>query len=85
VHAEHKSALPEFRTRLRERVVTVGGRSHDILTVIDKMGPPLNESRGDIEALMRQHKCEASSASDSKATTAPKPARLKEMASPPRL
>jgi hypothetical protein len=28
-----------------------------LLSVIDKLGPPLSESRGDIEALMAQNKC----------------------------
>ena len=28
-----------------------------LLTVVDRIGPPLNESRGDIEELMRQHSC----------------------------
>jgi hypothetical protein len=29
-----------------------------LLAVMDKIGPPLNESRGDVEALMAEHKCE---------------------------
>jgi hypothetical protein len=34
-----------------------------LLVVIDKVGPPLNERRGDVEELMRQHSCEAAPAS----------------------
>ena len=42
-----------------------------LLAVIDKMGPPLNESGGDIENLMLEHKCEAAPASNSATETAP--------------
>jgi hypothetical protein len=42
-----------------------------LLVVLDKIGPPLNDNRGDIEELMRQHHCEAAPATDSK--PAPKP------------
>jgi hypothetical protein len=43
-----------------------------LLVVLDKIGPPLNDNRGDIEELMRQHHCEAATnskpAADSKPT-----------------
>ena len=38
-----------------------------LLTVIDKLGPPWNERRGEIEELMQQKECEAVPASDSSA------------------
>lgn len=43
-----------------------------LLSVIDRKGPPLDERRGDIEKLMREHNCEAAHASDSKPAPAPK-------------
>ena len=30
-----------------------------LLVAVDRMGPPLNQNRADIEELMRQHKCDA--------------------------
>lgn len=33
-----------------------------LLVVLGKVGPPIDESRGDIEELMRQHKCESAPA-----------------------
>jgi hypothetical protein len=48
-----------------------------LLAVMDKMGPPLSESRGDIEGLMQQHDCEAIPASDA----APEAAQDSESAS----
>lgn len=39
-----------------------------LLVVMDKMGPPLDESRGDLEKLMSEHKCEAA---DAEANPAP--------------
>lgn len=35
-----------------------------LLAVMDKIGPPLDESRGDVEALMAEHKCETAAASE---------------------
>jgi hypothetical protein len=34
-----------------------------LLVMMDKMGPPLRETRGEIETLMTEHKCEAVPAS----------------------
>jgi hypothetical protein len=49
-----------------------------LLAVIDKMGPPLSESRGDIEQLMQEHDCEMAAESgansDPESATAPAPA-----------
>lgn len=39
-----------------------------LLAVMDKMGPPLDESRGDVEKLMHEHNCEAVPALDSKSS-----------------
>jgi hypothetical protein len=36
-----------------------------LLAVMDKMGPPLDESRGDLEKLMSEHQCAAAPASNS--------------------
>ena len=36
-----------------------------LLAVMDKMGPPLDESRGDVEKLMSEHKCESARAPES--------------------
>ncbi len=44
----------------------------ELLAVIDKMGPPLSESRGDIEKLMHQNKCGA--AADTETDSAPEAA-----------
>ena len=43
-----------------------------LLAVMDKMGPPLDESRGDLEKLMSEHKCEV--ATDAGANPAPETA-----------
>jgi hypothetical protein len=45
-----------------------------LLSIIDKTGPPLDERRGDIEELMRQHKCETAPASQSAPDSEPTPA-----------
>ena len=36
-----------------------------LLAIVDKMGPPMGENRGEIEQLMQKHDCEATPASDS--------------------
>lgn len=44
-----------------------------LLDVVDKVGAPLSESRGDIEQLMQEHACEATLASDPTPGSAPAP------------
>ncbi len=44
-----------------------------LLTVMDKLGPPLSENRGDVEEMTRQHSCAALPASDLKSTSDQKP------------
>jgi hypothetical protein len=53
-----------------------------LLAVMDKIGPPLDESRGDVEALMTEHKCETASgpAADSASESAPASAPTSEPA-----
>jgi hypothetical protein len=43
---------------------------HKIIEVTDKLGPPYNQDRAGIEALMREHKC-AARAEDAAGATAP--------------
>lgn len=43
---------------------------HKIVEVTDKLGPPYNQDRAGIEALMREHKC-AARAEDATGATAP--------------
>ena len=56
-----------------------------LLGVMDKMGPPLNESRGDLGKLMSEHKCEvaADSVVDPAAETAPRSAPAADAAANP--
>jgi len=42
-----------------------------LLDIVDKMGPPLDENRGDIEQLMREHKCAEAPAPASSPAPAP--------------
>jgi len=42
-----------------------------LLAIVDKMGPPLDETRGDIEQLMQQHKCAEAPAPASNPAPAP--------------
>jgi hypothetical protein len=49
-----------------------------LLGVVDKMGPPLSESRGDIEQLMQEHDCEM--AAESGANSGPESAPASEPA-----
>jgi len=42
----------------KDDVATACRHWQGLLVVMDKVGPPLSESRGDIENLMREHKCE---------------------------
>jgi hypothetical protein len=40
-----------------------------LLVVMDKVGPPLSESRGDVENLMREHKCDIAAKSGTNPAT----------------
>ena len=42
-----------------------------LLVLVDKLGPPMNENRGDIERLMQEHDCEAAPASEAKSPSDP--------------
>jgi hypothetical protein len=55
-----------------------------LLAVMDKIGPPLDESRGDVEALMSEHKCEtAAGPADSAPEGAPAPTSEPPATTPP--
>ena len=47
---------------------------HGLLVVMDKVGPPLSESRGDVENLMREHKCESAAEAGTTSATQKVPA-----------
>ncbi len=58
-----------------------------LLVLVDKLGPPMNENRGDIEQLMQEHDCETAPASEAKfpsnSGSAPASAATPNAQSPP--
>ena len=69
----------------KENVAMACKHWQGLLAVMDKMGSPLDESRGDLEKLMSEHKCEvaADSRADPAAETAPRSAPAADAAANP--